>query len=84
MTKSKTDIEKLRKQRDEQIDYSDIPETEAHFWEEAKIEYPSKKIPISLRVDEDVLLWFKKFGRGYQSRINAVLRSYMIHSDRKS
>ena len=80
MRKLKTDLKDLKNRRDEYIDYSDIPETDASFWEDAKIEYPSKKIPISIRVDEDVLEWFKKFGRGYQSRINAVLRSYMTHS----
>ena len=38
---------------------------------------PQKKIPISFRVDPDVLAFFKRDGEGYQSRMNAVLRGYM-------
>ena len=38
---------------------------------------PKRKVPVSLRLDRDVVDWFKSRGRGYQSRINAVLRSYM-------
>ena len=38
---------------------------------------PERKVPVALRIDHDVVDWFKSHGRGYQSRINAVLRSYM-------
>ncbi len=61
--------------RDKDIDTSDIPELGDEFWAEAKLKEPKKAI--SLRVDADILAWFKQQGRGYQSRINAVLRSYM-------
>jgi uncharacterized protein (DUF4415 family) len=47
------------------------------FWDEATVVEPPAKQPISLRVDTDVLDWFKTQGPRYQSRINAVLRSYM-------
>ena len=43
-----------------------------------------KKTPISLRVDRDVLEFFKREGHGYQSRMNAVLRSYVEHRRRRS
>jgi uncharacterized protein (DUF4415 family) len=46
-------------------------------WDDAVLVIPSKKKAISIRVDEDVLDFFKKEGDGYQRRINAVLRSYM-------
>jgi len=46
-------------------------------WSDAVLVIPSKKKAISIRVDEDVLDFFKKEGDGYQRRINAVLRSYM-------
>jgi uncharacterized protein (DUF4415 family) len=46
-------------------------------WEEAVLVIPPKKKAISIRVDEDVLDYFKRGGDGYQRRINAVLRSYM-------
>jgi uncharacterized protein (DUF4415 family) len=48
------------------------------FWAGAIVVEPVAKSPISLRVDEDVLAWFKAQGPRYQSRMNAVLRSYMI------
>jgi uncharacterized protein (DUF4415 family) len=46
-------------------------------WSEAVLVMPVKKKAISIRVDEDVLAFFKRDGDGYQRRINAVLRSYM-------
>ena len=46
-------------------------------WDEAVLVIPSKKKAISIRLDEDVLDYFKSEGDGYQRRINAVLRSYM-------
>lgn len=46
-------------------------------WSDAVLVIPPKKKAISIRVDEDVLDYFKKQGAGYQRRINAVLRSYM-------
>jgi uncharacterized protein (DUF4415 family) len=46
-------------------------------WSDAVLLIPAKKKAISIRVDEDVLDFFKKEGDGYQRRINAVLRSYM-------
>ena len=46
-------------------------------WSEAVLVIPPKKTAISIRVDDDVLDYFKKQGAGYQRRINAVLRSYM-------
>jgi uncharacterized protein (DUF4415 family) len=53
---------------------ADLP---ADFWERATLVHPVPKTPISLRVDADVLGWFKAQGPRYQSRINAVLRAYM-------
>jgi uncharacterized protein (DUF4415 family) len=47
------------------------------FWKDASMVFPVPKQAISLRVDEDVLAWFKSSGPRYQSRMNAVLRSYM-------
>jgi uncharacterized protein (DUF4415 family) len=47
------------------------------FWARASVVHPVRKRPISLRVDEDVLRWFKQQGPRYQSRMNAVLRAYV-------
>ena len=50
------------------------------FWASAQVVEPVAKQPISLRVDADVLGWFKSQGPRYQSRINAVLRSFMTQA----
>ena len=52
-------------------------------WDEAVLVIPPKKKAISIRVDEDVLDYFKHEGAGYQRRINAVLRSYMQQKAKK-
>jgi uncharacterized protein (DUF4415 family) len=56
---------------------ADLPDD---FWDEAKLVVPAAKRAISLRVDEDVLEWFRRQGPRYQTRMNAVLRSYMTRT----
>ena len=75
--KGETDWTKLKAMKDEDIDYSDIPELTAEFWEQAKVTMPRHKQPVFIRIDGDVLQWLKQQGKGYQTRINAILRSYM-------
>ena len=65
---------------DKKIDFSDIPETTDSFWASAKVREPIGKTAISIRIDDDVLEFFRKQGKGYQSKINAVLRSYKEHA----
>jgi len=48
-------------------------------WANATVELPQPKAKLNMRVDRDVLEYFRKTGKGYQSRINAVLRSYIDH-----
>lgn len=69
---------------DKDIDYSDIPELGEEFWSRAVIKHPRPKKPVTLRVDADVLEWFQSEGKGYQTRINAVLRSYYEARRRKA
>ncbi|WP_213685670.1 BrnA antitoxin family protein [Roseicyclus sp.] len=54
-------------------DYA-LPDT---FWERAEAVYPERKTPVSLRVDPDVLEWFKAQGPGHLTRMQAVLRAYV-------
>ncbi len=78
--KIKSDLEQLRKTTDEEIEaqIKDDPDFSDDWnWGEAVLVIPPKKKAISIRVDEDVLDYFKHEGTGYQRRINAVLRSYM-------
>jgi uncharacterized protein (DUF4415 family) len=69
-------LEKFDAIKDKEIDYTDIPELDDTFWANAVIEYPEKKKPVTLRLDADVLDWFRSLGKGYQTRINSVLRSF--------
>lgn len=62
---------------DEQIDYSDAPGLPDAVWMKAAVELPHTKQQITLRIDAEVLDFFKHTGARYQSRINAVLRSYV-------
>jgi uncharacterized protein (DUF4415 family) len=75
--RSRTDWGRLQAMNDREIDYSEIPETDERFWAGADVVMPPAKIHLSLRLDEDVVNWFKQQGPGYQTRINAVLRSYI-------
>jgi uncharacterized protein (DUF4415 family) len=63
--------------RDADIDFSDIPKLGKSFWKTARLAMPEPKDRLTIRVDHDVVQWLKKNGRGYQTRINAILRSYM-------
>jgi uncharacterized protein (DUF4415 family) len=62
---------------DGKIDYSDIPELDEHFWHNAELVLPPTKERITLRLDPEVLDYFRRSGSGYQTRINAVLRGFM-------
>ena len=75
-TQSKTDWKKLESMADEDIDTSDIPELDDEFFITADLSLPAKK-SVTIRLDADVLDWFKGQGKGYQTRINKLLRAYM-------
>jgi uncharacterized protein (DUF4415 family) len=60
---------------------ADLPED---FWDDATLVIPVSKQAISLRVDEDVLDWFRSLGPRYQTRMNAVLRLYMVQAAKRS
>jgi uncharacterized protein (DUF4415 family) len=60
------------------IDYSDIPELDDDFFKNAKVvDWPPTKAQLTIRLDADVLAWLKSNGRGYQTRINHILRVAM-------
>jgi uncharacterized protein (DUF4415 family) len=74
---SQTDWERLEQMTDEEIDTSDIPPLDEEFFANAQIRMPARKVPITIRLDPDVLSWFRSLGKGYQTYINNVLRTYM-------
>lgn len=79
-SRGRAKLDQLRRVTDAEItrtspaELADLP---ADFWESATLAVPTPKRAISLRVDEDVLEWFRTSGPRYQTRMNAVLRSYV-------
>jgi uncharacterized protein (DUF4415 family) len=63
--------------QDGDIDYSDIPPLDKTFLKKATTAWPPVKKQLTIRLDEDVLTWLKGHGRGYQTRINRILRVVM-------
>ncbi len=76
LEQSQTDWSRLDAMSDEDIDYSDIPELDETFWKNAVLVHPENKERLTVRFDADMVEWFKSQGRGYQTRMNAVLRSF--------
>jgi len=66
---------------DTAIDYSDIPPLSDEFWQNTVRNplYKPTKTTTTVRVDADVLVWLKSKGKGYQTRLNAILRAAMLH-----
>jgi len=75
--KSRTGWVRIDALKDEDIDYSDIPELSDAFFKNAVLQMPETKASVTLRLDRDILEWLKRQGVGYQTRINAILRLYM-------
>lgn len=67
--------------KDKEIDFSDTPEVSPEMFARAIVRRGLKPVPrkaqLTLRMDSDVLEWFRKQGQGYQTKINALLRAYM-------
>jgi uncharacterized protein (DUF4415 family) len=53
-------------------------------WDNATTEIPKPKVDLHMRIDGDVLDYFRSAGKGYQTRINAVLRSYVEHMRKRT
>ena len=76
-----TDWNRIRHMTDAEIDRGiradpDVHPTDEEFWKGAKVVWPSPKAVVTIRLDKDLLEWFRR-ERGYQTRINAILRAYM-------
>ena len=76
-TRSKTNWTRVDSLSDRDIDYSDIPELDKDFFKSATLVLPEPKTAVTIRLDQQVLEWFKAKGPGYQTWINALLRAYM-------
>ena len=84
MKVSKTDWKRVDALRDEEIDFSDNPEVTPEMFAKAIVRRGLVAAPlkeqVTLRMDVDVLRWFRSQGKGYQTQINALLRAYMVAS----
>lgn len=80
--KQKAELSALAARPDSKIDYSDIPPLDEAFWKNAMRGrfYKPIKTSTTVRIDSDVLVWLRAQGKGYQSRINAILRREMLSS----
>lgn len=79
--KPKTDWKRLRTMTDAQVHASvtsdpEIRPTDENFWQNAHVVLPKPKEIVTMRLDSDLLAWFRR-ARGYQTKINAILRAYM-------
>lgn len=78
---SQTDWQRLEAMSDEDIDLSDCPEITPELFAKAVVRKglpdTKNKAQVTLRIDADVLEWFKSQGQGYQTQINSLLRAYM-------
>lgn len=75
--KGHTDWDRLRREQEAGIEPEPDPDEPELDWSRARLVIPEPKTAVSIRLDADVLAFFKGQGRGYQTRINAVLRAYM-------
>ena len=74
---SQSDWARVDGMNDADIDYSEIAELDDKFWKKAQLILPENKVKVTMRLDPEVLNWFKNQGKGYQTKINAVLKSYI-------
>jgi uncharacterized protein (DUF4415 family) len=79
--KSQTDWARIDSMKEKDIDFSDIPPMTDEMWARGIVRKGLKPIPqkqqLTLRIDQDVVEFFKEQGRGYQTKINQLLRAYM-------
>jgi uncharacterized protein (DUF4415 family) len=78
----KVELQSLSEMPESEIDYSDIPPLDDVFWKKAVRNplYRPTKTSTTVRLDSDVLMWLKSQGKGYQTRINDILRTVMLRS----
>jgi len=73
----KSDLARIDQLKDTKINYSDIPALDRSFLKRATTAWPPVKKQLTIRLDADVLAWLRAQGRGYQTRINRILRVVM-------
>lgn len=79
----KSDLARIDRMKNADIDYSDIPALDKTFLKKATTAWPPEKKQLTIRLDADVLDWLKAHGKGYQTRINRILRVVMESQPRQ-
>jgi uncharacterized protein (DUF4415 family) len=85
----KTDWDRLRRMTDEDVERAaladpDAPPTDFDFWQDAAAATPGERERVTLRLDREVVAFFRRQGPGYQKRMNAVLRAYVEACEREA
>jgi uncharacterized protein (DUF4415 family) len=82
----KAELKALADMPDSEVDYSDIAPLTQEFWKNAVPNpfYKPIKTHASVRIDSDVMAWLKSQGKGYQTRMNAILREAMMRTHPKA
>ena len=75
--RSRTNWKRVDATKDSEIDYSEIPELGDEFFSRAAVRWPPEKKQLTVRIDADVITWLKSQGKGYQTRLNRILRVAM-------
>lgn len=73
----KSDLKRVDAISEQDIDYTDSPALDDSFFQKMEVELPQTKDSVTLRLDHQVLEWFRTQGKGYQTKINAVLKAYV-------
>jgi len=77
-TSTKTDWDRLSRLSDKDIDYTDIPETDKDFWNDADVITIHNKVDFTVKIDEDIAIWLKNMGRNSNEAVNNILRAYYL------
>jgi len=86
---SRSDFDRVRRKSEAELERDiaadpDFAGIHKNWYKDAQAIVPARKKLLSLRIDSDILEWFKRQGPGYQTRINGVLRAFVRHSGRKA
>ena len=81
---SRTNWKRVDATKDSGIDYSEIPELGEEFFSKAATRWPPEKKQLTVRIDADVISWLKAQGKGYQTRLNRILRVAMESHSKSS
>jgi hypothetical protein len=78
ISSTKTNWNKLKHLDDNNINYSDIPNTDLSFWDDCEVMIPQNKVDYLIKIDEDLALWLKSIGDNSNNILNNIIRTYYL------